>query len=78
MHSETVLYWIVVVIIAILIAWVALGLVLSWFKPALYKNGSVDWWTTFWVSAIVLLFSLIIMIIAGWFLGLFIDGKVQY
>ena len=38
-------------IITLALAWVILSLILQWARPALYNtNGSVNWWTTLWVT----------------------------
>ena len=72
MKTDNVLYWIIYFIVTILVAWIALSLILLWFRPALYNaNGSVNWWTTLWVAALVIIFAWIIMVILTFIIKLF-------
>lgn len=72
MQADSVLYWVIYFIVTVLVAWVALSIILLWFKPALYNaDGSVNWWTTLWVAALVILFAWLIMVVLTWIIGLF-------
>lgn len=58
---------IIMFIITVIIAWVAFSLILMWAKPALYNaDGSVNWWTTLWVAAVVILLAWLIALILIW------------
>jgi hypothetical protein len=72
MQADSVLYWVIYFIVTVLVAWVALSLILLWIKPALYNSdGAVNWWTTLWVAALVILFAWLILIILTWIISLF-------
>ena len=75
MKTDGILYWILYFIVTIIVAWIALSLVLLWFRPVLFNaDGSVSWWNTLWVAALVIIFSWLIVIIIAWIIGLFLDG----
>ena len=62
------------IIVTVIVVWVALSLILLWFKPKFHKEcGSLDWWTTFWVSLLLIFFAWIIVVIITcliqWFRG---------
>jgi hypothetical protein len=72
MKTDNVLYWLIYFIVTVIIAWIAFSLILLWFRPALYNtDGSVNWWTTLWVAALIIIFAWIIMIILTFLLSLF-------
>lgn len=75
MKTDNVLYWIIYFVVTVIIAWIALSLILIWFRPVLYNaNGSVNWWTTLWVAALVILFAWLIMVILTFLISLFTGG----
>ena len=75
MRTDSPVYWLLYVIVTIAVAWVALSLILLWFRPIFYnEDGSVNWWTTLWVAALMLLFAWIIMLLVGWLIDLFTNG----
>lgn len=54
-------------IIALLIAWVVLSVVIIWARPVFYNNdGSVNWLTTLWVAALIIVFTWILLMIIYW------------
>ena len=58
MDSKAILYNIIYFIVTVLVAWVVLSLVIMWFNPAfLNADGSVNWWTTLWVAALLIVFG---------------------
>lgn len=58
------LYWLVLVIISIIVIWVVFSLIIQWAKPEFFKKcGSLNWWTTFWVTLVSILFVWIISVI---------------
>ncbi len=64
MKQDSILYWIIYFIVTVIVAWIAFSLILLWFRPAVYNtDGTVNWWNTLWVSALVILFAWLIMII---------------
>jgi hypothetical protein len=70
--DNNILYWVIYFIVTVIIAWIALSLILLWFKPALYNtDGSVNWWVTLWISALIILFAWIIIIILRLIIGFF-------
>ena len=72
MKTDNVLYWVIYFVVTIIVAWIALSLILIWFRPALYNaNGSINWWVTLWVAALVILFAWLIMVILTFIIGLF-------
>lgn len=72
MKTDSILYWVIYFVVTILVAWIALSLILLWFRPAFYNDdGSVNWWVTLWVSALIILFAWIIMIILQLLIKLF-------
>jgi hypothetical protein len=55
---------ILVFIVYIILSWVALSLVLMWFKPSLYNSeGNVDWSSTLWISVLSLVISMLVLLI---------------
>lgn len=75
MKTDNVLYWVIYFVVTVVIAWIALSLILIWFRPVLYNaNGSVNWWNTLWVAALVILFAWLIMVILTFLIGLFSNG----
>lgn len=75
MKTDNVLYWVIYFVVTVIIAWIALSLILIWFRPVLYNaNGSVNWWTTLWVAALVILFAWLIMVILTFLISLFTGG----
>ena len=75
MKTDNVLYWIIYFVVTVIIAWIALSLILIWFKPVLYNsNGSVNWMNTLWVAALVILFAWLIMVILTFLVRLFAGG----
>jgi len=72
MSANSILYWIVYFIVTVIVAWIALSLILIWARPALYNaDGSVNWWTTLWVAAVVILLTWLLLIILMWIVSLF-------
>jgi hypothetical protein len=66
-----IVYWLIYLVVSIVIAWVAFSLILVWFKPALYNDdGTVNWWTTLWVAAVILVFAWIIVMILSWVISM--------
>jgi hypothetical protein len=79
MKSDSLIYWVLYFAVAILVAWVAFSLILIWLKPVLYKaDGSINWWTTLWVAALVMLFSWLLVIVLAFIISLFTGGRVYY
>lgn len=59
-------------IISVIITWIALSLLLIWVRPALYNaDGSINWWTTLWISAVLIIFVWIICLILVWIIKAF-------
>ena len=76
MQTNSILYWIIYFIVSVLVAWIALSLILIWAKPVLYNaDGSLNWGTTLWVSALVVLLAWLILLIVRWLIGLFANGN---
>ena len=72
MKTDSVLYWVIYFVVTILVAWIALSLILIWVRPVLFNaDGSINWWNTLWVSALVILLAWLIIIILRWIIGLF-------
>lgn len=72
MKADSILYWILYFVITVIVAWIALSLILMWFSPALNNpDGSVNWWVTLWVAALIILFAWIIMILLSLLISLF-------
>lgn len=72
MKTDSVLYWVIYFVVTILVAWIALSLILIWVRPILFNaDGSLNWWNTLWVSALVVLLAWLIIIILRWIIGLF-------
>lgn len=67
MNTGALLYWIVLFIVSLLVVWLVLYLILAWFAPSFYNgDGSVNWGTTLWVSAVLIVFVWIVLLILGW------------
>lgn len=65
------LYWIVLMIISIIVIWVVFSLIVQWAKPEFFKPcGSLNWWTTFWVTLVAILFV--------WIIGVIITAIIQW
>lgn len=65
-------------IIALLIAWIVLSLILLWFTPAFYNDdGSVNWLTTFWIAALIIVFTWVFLMIIYWIIEYFWTGCEQ-
>lgn len=76
MKTDSILFWVIYFIVNIIIAWIALSLILLWFRPVLYNtDGSVNWWTTLWVAALVIFFAWLITIILALIIKLFTQGN---
>lgn len=77
MHvTDNIVYWVLYFIFTVLIAWVALSLILIWARPALYNaDGSINWWTTLWVAALVILLAWLLMLILVFLINLFTAGN---
>lgn len=61
------LYWLLFLIVAIVVSWIALSVLLLWAKPMLYNDdGTVNWWTTLWVVIVQLIFAWIIWFVLAW------------
>lgn len=72
MQADSVLFWIIYFIVTVLVAWIALSLIILWFKPAfLNADGAVNWWTTLWVAALIIVFAWLIMVILMFIISLF-------
>lgn len=51
-------------IITFALAWVIFSLLLQWAHPSVYNgNGSVNWWTTLWVTIVTILILWIVLFI---------------
>jgi hypothetical protein len=65
-------YWLIYFVVAVIIAWVVLALIILWFHPAFVNSdGSVNWWTTFWVAILIIVFAWLLILILNWIIGLF-------
>lgn len=74
--TDNIIYWVVYFIVTVLVAWVALSLILIWARPALYNaDGSINWWTTLWVAALVILLAWLIMLLLVFLVNLFTAGS---
>jgi hypothetical protein len=72
METGAIISWVIYFIVSVIIAWIVLSLILQWFQPALYNaDGSVNWWTTLWVAALVIIFAWILVLLIGWIISLF-------
>ena len=72
METGTLLSFILYFIISVIVAWIVLSIVLAWFSPALYNiDGSINWWTTLWVAALVIVFAWLLIILLSWIVSLF-------
>jgi hypothetical protein len=70
--NNNALYMIIYFIVTLLVAWVAFSLIITWFNPQLTdSNGNVNWWTTLWVSALIIVFSWLFMLIIYFIINLF-------
>ena len=70
--NNNALYMIIYFIVTLLVAWIAFSLIITWFKPQLTdENGNVNWWTTLWVSALIIIFSWLFMLILYFIINLF-------
>jgi uncharacterized membrane protein len=59
-------------IIALLISWIVLSVVLIWFQPAFYNDdGSLNWLTTFWIAALIIVFTWILLMVIYWLIEFF-------
>lgn len=76
MKTDSVLYWVIYFVVTIIVAWIALSLILLWVKPVLFNaDGSLNWWSTLWVSALVVILAWLIVIVLRWIIGLFNDAN---
>lgn len=76
-NSNTVIYYVIMFIVSIIITWVVLSLILMWARPALFNaNGSVNWWTTLWVAALLIVFVWLIFLILGFIFQAF-NGRCR-
>lgn len=74
--TDNIVYWVLYFIFTVLIAWVALSLILIWARPVLFNaDGSVNWWTTLWVAALVILLAWLLMLILVFLINLFTAGN---
>lgn len=74
--TDNIIYWVVYFVITVLVAWVALSLILIWARPALYNaDGSINWWTTLWVAALVILLAWLIMLLLVFLVSLFTSNS---
>jgi len=72
METGALLSWVLYFVVSIIIAWIVLSVVLAWFAPALYNvDGTVNWWTTLWVAALVIIFAWLLILLLGWIISLF-------
>jgi len=72
MESATLLSWVLYFVVSIIIAWIVLSVVLAWFSPSLFNaDGSVNWWTTLWVAALVIIFAWLLILLLAWIVSLF-------
>ena len=67
------LYMILYFIVTLLVAWISFSLIILWFNPIFTdpSTGAVNWWTTLWVSALIIIFSWIFMLIIYFIISLF-------
>lgn len=74
-NSNSVIYYVIMFIVSIIITWVVLSLILMWARPVLFNaNGSVNWWTTLWVAALLVVFVWIVALILGFIFAAFRGG----
>lgn len=72
---NAIIYYIILFIISVIVTWIALSLLLIWISPSLFNtDGSLNWWTTLWISAVLIIFVWIICLILVWIIRLFSDG----
>ena len=72
MAQNNIVNWIIYFIISVIVAWLALSLILIWVTPALFNaDGSLNWWNTLWVAALVVLLAWLIMLLVAWIMSLF-------
>jgi len=72
MSADKVIYWLIYFAVTVLIAWIVLSVILAWFRPVLYNSdGSVNWWTTLWVAALIIVFAWLLLLLISWLIGLF-------
>lgn len=72
--ANNLLFWLLYFVITVLVAWIALSLILLWIKPMLFnEDGSVNWLTTLWVAALVILLAWLIRMLIQWLVGLFMN-----
>ena len=72
METGSLLSWVLYFIVSIIIAWIVLSIVLAWFTPTLFnEDGTVNWWTTLWVAALVIIFAWLLILLLGWIISLF-------
>ncbi len=72
MESGAIISWVIYFVVSIIIAWIVLSIVLNWFQPDLYnQDGSVNWWTTLWIAALVIIFAWLLILLLGWIFSLF-------
>ena len=70
------LYWIVLFIVSLLIIWLVLTLIVGWFTPSFTNSdGSVNWMTTLWVSAVLIVFVWIVLLILSWLFSWFNESS---
>lgn len=66
-NTNSVIYYVLAFVISIIITWVVLSLILLWVRPVLFNaNGTVNWWTTLWVSALLVIFVWLVVVILKW------------
>jgi len=76
MKTESIIFWVIYFIVTIVIAWIALGLILLWFKPVLFNDdGSLNWWAVLGVAALQIIFTMIIVLILMVIVNLFRAGS---
>lgn len=64
MQTDNVIRWVVYFIISIIISWVVFSLILMWTRPLFYNgDSSINWWTTFWVTALTMIFAWIVTLL---------------
>ena len=72
METGSIISWVLYFVVSVIIAWIVLSIILGWFNPALYNaDGTVNWWTTLWVAALVIIFAWLLILLLGWILSLF-------
>lgn len=72
MDTGAILYWVLYFIVSLIIAWIVLSVVIAWFQPAFYNtDGTVNWWTTLWIAALIIIFTWLLVLLLGWIISLF-------